>query len=207
MSLFLKLVRIPKIDIKYSTPEPRKEIAQQSCLLPCCNNLSFLKLSLSGYVLRGPTLRTTYATAKGAHCFCGQKTQQRPWDGNELQQGPRGSSSAEDCLEAKGSLFLLAMLSCQSLLIAAPSLWMPPTSASPPGRIPSSTSTCQHLFLSPLHLTQFGKSCLAAKGERFLCRTSLCETPDASQNTSSFLISTSQGYYQIQSNLAHRGYL
>jgi len=90
---------------------------------------------------------------------------------------------------------------CQSLLIAAPSLWVPRTSASPTGRIPSSTSTCQRFFLPPRHPTQLDNSCLVAKRERRLCRTSLREIPDASQNTSSFLVSTSPGCCQVQSKL------
>ena len=90
---------------------------------------------------------------------------------------------------------------CRSLLIAAPSLWMSRTSASPPGRIPSSASAHQHFFLPSHYPTQFDNSCLVAKRERRLCRRSLHQTPDASQNTSSLLVSTSLGYCQIQSKL------
>lgn len=128
-------------------PEPRTKNVHRSFLL-AYYNLSFLKLFLSGHVLWGHTLRTTYATAKGAHGYCGQK-----WEAQGQPSVIARSQSQQLCSGFSRSQGLAVSThhaaSCQSLLNVAPSLWMPHTLASP-GRNPSSPSRCQHFFL-PAH--------------------------------------------------------
>lgn len=123
---------------------------------------------------------------------------ERPRDGHQLQQGDRASSSAQDFLEAKGSLFPLTMLPfvkpshCCSIPLDATYFgisWQNP-------QLYFQMST---LFRSSLLPYPLDNSCLEAQRERCLCCTSLCETPNMQRNTSGFQVGPSQGYCQIQS--------
>lgn len=124
----------------------------------------------------------------------------RPRDSHQLQQGARASSSAKGFLEAKGSLFPLTMLP----LARAFSLLLHPFGchilwhllAETPALLPDVNT----FSFQPTSYT-LDNSGLEAKRKRCLCCRSLHETPNTSRNTSSFLVSHSQGYCQIQPEL------
>lgn len=124
----------------------------------------------------------------------------RPRDVGQLQQGAWGSSSAQDFLEALGSVFLPATPPCQS----SPCCSMPLDATS--FGISAWQNPQLYFHLSTLfsfHLATLPNLITVAwlPEEEDVCRTSLHETPDAPQSACSFLVSTSLGHCQIQSKL------
>lgn len=124
----------------------------------------------------------------------------RPRDVGQRQPGARGSSSAQDFLEALGSVFLPAMPPCQS----SPCCSIPLDATSfgisawqnPQLYFHLSTLFSFHLANPPNLITV-----VWLPEEEDVCRTSLHETPDMPQSASSFLVSTSLGHCQTQSKL------
>lgn len=124
----------------------------------------------------------------------------RPRDVGQLQQGAWGSSSAQDFLEALGSVFLPATPPCQS----SPCCSIPLDATS--FGISAWQNPQLYFHLSTLfsfHLATLPNLITVAwlPEEEDVCRTSLHETPDAPQSACSFLVSTSLGHCQIQSKL------
>lgn len=146
----------------------------------------------------GHTLRTTYATAKGAHGFCGQK-----WEAQWQPSVVARNQSQQLCSRFSRSQGLSFHSPC--CLLPEPShccsIPLDATYFGISWQKPQLYFQMSTLFPSSPPPYSLDNSGLEAKRKRCLRCRSLHETPNTSHDTSSFLVSPSQGQCQIQSEL------